>query len=405
LFTLDPGVKESGRISTDALGRFSLKLDNGHTRHLIRAIHQGVACDQVVEAKTASVAINVYDVAQRVDGIAVVADIMRIQAAKGQITVTRDIGVGNTSNPPQVQLNARNLEFYIPDGAHIIANSGAAIIENGPPMKSTPVAEHEKNRYSFIFPLGPGLTRFEVSYQLPYAGSAKLDPKPIYPVEHFMVMLPKAMQFRAASSAGFKAINLPNGPDAAVEVAVNTKELQNLAFNISGEGALPTPRQRGVRSSMAPKRTSASTAPAERSNDRPEGGSGLRIQVADMLQTYRWWILCAFAGIVIVSAICIAWRQKATARAFMRQQNEPFTRRELRDEANYILQEKEVSDAALETVIAPTNSEAMEQIRERLFTIEVERKEGKISQAEFEQAWTALDQMLDSALKREAQNA
>jgi hypothetical protein len=405
VFSLDRGIRKSGRISTDAQGRFTLKRDNAQTRYLVRAIHQGVAYDRVVDAKVASVAINVYDVARHVNGIGVVADIMRIQASNGELTVTRDIGVRNTSNPPRVQLKARNLEFYIPDGARIIENSGVAIIENSPPMRSTPVAEREKNRYSFIFPLGPGLTRFEVSYQLPYAGSAKLDPKPIYPVEHFIVMLPKAMRFKAATSTGFKAINLLNGTDAAVEVAANTRERQNLAFNISGEGTLPPPRQRGVQSSMSPEESPAGVDPATHSNDRPRGGSGPQIKVSDILRAYRWWILCGFAATVIVSAVCVAWRQQAAARAFMRQENGSSPQRAIRDEANYFLQEKGVREVAREPVTAPTNSEPMEQIRERLFNIEIERKNGTISQAEFERAWVALDQMLECALKRETQNA
>jgi hypothetical protein len=405
VFSLDQGIRKSGRISTDAQGRFTLKPDKAQTRYLVRAIHQGVAYDQVVDAKAASVAIKVYDVAQNVNGIGVVADIMRIQASNGELMVTRDIGVRNTSNPPRVQLKARNLEFYIPDGARIIENSGVAIIENSPPMKSTPVAEREKNRYSFIFPLGPGSTRFEVSYQLPYTGSAKLDPKPIYPVEHFMVMLPKAMQFKAATSTGFEAMNLPNGPDAAVELAANTRERQNLAFNISGEGVLPTPRKRGVQSSMPPEESPAGVTPATHSNDRPRRGSGPRIKVGDILQAYRWWILCGLAATVIVSAVCVAWRQQAAARAFMRQKNASSPQRAMRDELNYFLQGKGVREVVRESVTAPTNSEPMEQIRERLFNIEIERKNGTISQTEFERAWVALDQMLDYALKREAQNA
>ena len=41
-------------------------------------------------------------------------------------------------------------------------------------------------------------------------------------------------------------------------------------------------------------------------------------------------------------------------------------------------------------------------VKEELFQIEVERKRGQISQAEFERVKAALDQTLDRALKREA---
>jgi hypothetical protein len=225
VFSLGQGMGESGRTKTDAMGQFSFKLDNAQATHVIRAIHEGVTYNRVAPPGTTSVAVEVYDVARRVGGITVVADIMRIQAAKDEITVTRDFGVRNASNPPLAQMNERNLEFYIPDGARVIENSGTAITETGIPLKSAPVPEGEKNRYSFGFPLRPGVTRFEVTYQLPYNGSANLDPKSIYPLEHFMVMLPKSMQFKgAASSAGFKLIHFPNAPDATVQVASNTTD-------------------------------------------------------------------------------------------------------------------------------------------------------------------------------------
>src|SRR5579863_5605639 len=196
---------------------------------------------------TTSVELEVYDVGKKIDGITVVADIMRVQAAQGQIEVVREFGVQNTSKPPRTQMNERNLEFYIPNGAQIIDESATATTENGNPLKSAPVPEGEKNRYSFIFPLRPGLTRFEVTYELPYSGSANIDPKSIYPLQHFVVMTPKAMRFAAAASAaGFKLINYPNEPDAAVEVASNTTPGQNLAFKLSGEGTLAGQQESGA---------------------------------------------------------------------------------------------------------------------------------------------------------------
>ena len=89
----------------------------------------------------------------------VVADIMRVEVAQGQMQVTREFGVQNASKPPRTQMNERNLEFYVPAGARIIEESASATTENGNPLKSAPVPEGEKNRYSFIFPLRPGLTR------------------------------------------------------------------------------------------------------------------------------------------------------------------------------------------------------------------------------------------------------
>ena len=57
-----------------------------------------------------------------------------------------------------------------------------------------------------------------------------------------------------------------------------------------------------------------------------------------------------------------------------------------------------------QTSARPT-SMLMEGIKEELFQLEVERKQGEISQAEYDKAKAALDQTLERALKREAQKA
>jgi hypothetical protein len=401
VFSLAQGMKESGRTKTAAMGRFSFKLDDVQTPHLIRAIHEGVTYNRMAPPGTTSVAVEVYDVAKRVEGIAVVADIMRIHAAKNQITVTRDFGVRNASNPPRARMNDRNLEFYIPDGAHVIENSGTAITETGIPLKSAPVPEQEKNRYSFGFPLRPGVTRFEVTYQLPYDGSANLDPKSIYPLEHFMVMLPKSMQFKAAtSSARFKLIQFPNVPDAAVQVASNTSHGQDLAFKISGEGTLENGRQSGTEGSGERAENSARGAPAAPSNNRPGGGLGPPIDAPDPLQKYRWQILGGFAALLIIGGVYIARRQQSTNRALrypkVNSSSMPATETGGSD----------VSGEARRVVAIRTRSTGlMEGIREELFQIEMEHKKGQISQTEYQKAKAALDRTLERVLRRQEQGA
>ena len=400
VFKLGQGMEESGRTKTDAKGQFSFKLDDAQAPHLVRAIHQDVTYHRMAPPGTTSVAVEVYDVAKKVDGITVVADIMRIQAAQGQIAVTREFGVQNTSNPPRTQMNEHNLEFYVPDGAHVIDDSATATTENGNPLKSAPVPEGEKNRYSFIFPLRPGLTRFEVTYQLPYSGSANLDPKSLYPLEHFVVMTPKAMQFTAAaSSAGFKSINYPNEPDASVQVASNTTPGQNLAFKISGEGTLETGQESGAQGSSEGEQSSPGGAPGAQSNNRPGGGLGPPIDAPDPLQKYRWWILGGFAAVLVIGGVYVASRQQSAARALKRQKTSmPIA---MQEEDDY-----EPAEVGVRTTAAarPT-SMLMEGIKEELFQLEVERKQGQISQAEYEKAKAALDQTLERALKREAQRA
>src|SRR5579864_2819696 len=234
LLKLGQGMDEAGRTKTDSKGNFTFKLDDAQSPHLVRAIHQGVTYHRMAPPGTTSVEVTVYDVAKKVEGINVVADIMRVQAEQGQLEVIRMFAVQNNSKPPRTQMNDRNFEFRVPDGAQII--EGSAVTENGQPLNSVPVPESDKTRYAWIFPLRPGTTQFQVAYQLPYTGSANVDPKSIYPLQHFVAIMPKTMQFSAAPGANYQPMNDPQQPDANVQVASGAQVGQSLAFKVSGEG-------------------------------------------------------------------------------------------------------------------------------------------------------------------------
>jgi hypothetical protein len=396
LLQLGQGMNEVGRTKTDAKGQFSFKLDDDKSPHLVRAIHQDVTYHRMAPPGTTSVELEVYDVGKKIEGIEVVADIVRLQVEQGQLVVVREFGVQNTSKPPRTQMNDHNLEFYIPDGAEIIPDSATATTENGNPLKSAPVPEGEKDRYSFIFPLRPGLTRFEVAYQLPYTGSANLNPKSVYPLEHFVVMLPKTMQFTAAASTGFKLINYPNEPDAIVQVASNTTPGQNLSFKVTGEGALQAPQEGNAPNSDA----------GDKANNRPGGGLGPPIDAPDPLQKYRWQILGGIAAALIVGGVYVALRQQSAARALVRQKTASTMPAAVHfDEDEYGPAPALATPAVRPTPAARPNSMLLDALKEELFQLEVERRQGQISPAEYEKAKSALDQTLDRALKREAQRA
>jgi hypothetical protein len=410
IFKLGQGMEESGQTKSDAQGKFTFKLDDAQSPHLVRAIHQDVTYHKMAPPGTTSVELDVYDVAKKVDGIKVVADIMRVETAQGQLQIVREFGVQNSSSPPRTQMNERNLEFYIPDGAKVIPDSATATTENGNPLKTAPSPEGEKNKYSFFFPLRPGLTRFEVAYQMPYIGSANVNPKSVYPLDHFVVMAPKSMQFTAAvPSAGFKLIPYPQEPDAAVQVASSTTVGQNLSFKVSGEGTLENAPQESAQGGSGEQSSGPPENGATQSAPRPGGGLGPPIDAPDPLQKFRWWILGGFAAILLLGGVYVASRQQAANRA-LRSQKVGFAKTSALNN-----QKEDQEEDDFEPLAAASNptraagprstSMLMEGIKEELFQLEVERKQGQISQADYESAKAALDQTLDRALKREAQKA
>jgi len=407
LLKLGQGMEEAGRTKADAKGTFSFTVDDAQSPHLVRAIHQGVTYHRMAPPGTTSVEVEVYDVVRKLDDLAVVADIMRVQAEKGELEVVRMFAVQNSSKPPRTQMNEHNLEFYLPEGAQVVGAS--AMTSGGQPVNSAPVPEDDKKtRYSFLFPLRPGLTQFQVAYTLPYTGQANLDPKALYPLQHFVAMLPKAMQFTAAPGTPFQPMNDPNQPDAIVQVASNTTVGQPLAFKVSGEGVLQERGEGGA----------AQGSPGEQSSTqgrdvRPGGGLGPPTDAPDPLQKYRWYILGGFAAVLAAGAVYVASKQQSAARAASRSKLPRSADGVREEDGEYEFAEVPSARVSSPHRVSPSPSSSgagrssilLEALKEELFQLEVDRKQGNISPQEYEKHRAALDQTLERALKREAQKA
>src|SRR5205807_3818272 len=204
LIKLGQGMEEAARTKTDPNGNFTFKLDDSGP-HLVRAIHQGVTYHKMAPPGTTSADLEVFDVSKKLAGISVTADVMRFQAQGNELQGIRLFAVDNKSKPPRTQMNDQNFEFYLPDGAEV--DTAIAMTEGGQPLTTAPVPQKDKNRYAFIFPLRPGETQFQVVFHLAYRGEASIDPKELYGTQHFVVMLPKTMQFASASGATFASMN------------------------------------------------------------------------------------------------------------------------------------------------------------------------------------------------------
>jgi hypothetical protein len=384
LLKLGQGMEEGGRTKSDSQGKFSFKLDDAGSPHLVRVVHQGVTYHRMAPPGTDSVNVDIYDVARKVEGVSVTADVMRFQAQQNELQGIRLFAVTNDSKPPRTQMNDQSFEFYLPDGATV--EQGMAMTAGGQPINSSPVPQKEKNRYAFIFPLRPGLTQFQVVYHMTYNGSLSVDPKPLYPSEHFVVLLPKTMQFDAGSAEGFQSMPDPTQADATVQVASNTRVGQPLAFKISGTGVLQEQAQdSGGAQQPAGQVGGGQVSGPPAPTNRPGGGLGAPIEGADPLAQYRWYILPAFAAILAIGAYFIATRAKS------------------RSVPDFVASDIEVPPAPAASRPAPAGRSGMllEALKEELFQLEIDHKQGAVSQQEYEKAKAALDQTLDRALKRE----
>ena len=322
------------------------------------------------------------------------ADVLRFQADSGTLQGVRLFVVSNTSSPAKTQMNDHNFEFYLPPGAKI--GQVQARAPNGQPIAADATPQADKNRYAIAFPLRPGETQFQVEYTLPYSGQINIDPKPLYAAEHLVIVLPKSMHFKAATGSSFQSMQDPNQADTMVEVAQQVKPGQSLGFSLQGNGTInESPGQ--VASGAAQQQEQQ-----QGRDNRPGGGLGAPIDAPDALQKYRWPILFGFAVLLAIGGWVVTKRQTGTSVAATSAAKGGAV------SSDYGAALRPTSPATTKPTAAPAanppmakSSALLEALKEEIFQLEVERKQGKITPAEYEKAKAALDQTLERALKRQ----
>jgi hypothetical protein len=288
------GMQVATQTTSDAQGHYSLVSPDAGM-HLIRVSHQKAAYFQPAPPGAHAVDIDVYDVSPNVKGIGTEADVVSMQTApSGELQVTEDFFVKNSSEPALTQLSDHAYEFFLPPHASI--QGTAAMGPGGMPVESTPVPLAGAGHYAFVFPVRPGESRFQVSYTLPYANKA-LDwtQRESLPTENLVVLLPKTMQFRPD---GTDWQPVPANPDAQTFVRKGLAPGQPVQFSIAGAGQLPREAQAsgGNNSGVA---TSGSMA----ADTRPGGGLGPPVDTPDPLNKYKGWLLGGLALLLLAGAI------------------------------------------------------------------------------------------------------
>ena len=385
LLTLANGMSESGSTKTDAQGHYSMPMANSGGPHLVRATYEGANYFTMVPPGMSQGNISIYDGAKKLDGIAGTVDVMKLQSDGNTLQVTELWAVNNTSNPPRSLTADNSFEIVLPDGAQI--DEGSAQGPNGQPIQSSPIPLKAKNHYAFNFALKPGETRFQVTYHLPYSGSASISPALLMPYEHFVVMVPSSMKLDLKNPAQFQP--MADQPGSTVQVARAAQPGQDVSFKVSGTGAITDNSQQpqGDQGAMG----------AQQGDSRPGGGLGPPIDAPDALATYRWPLLAVL--LVVLFGVAYLALSRTSGRAPVTAEGVSVA---IPDEPARSISPAIPATAPTDVAAAPAKSgnALLDAMKEELFQLEIERQQGQISTQEYETQKVALDQTLKRALAR-----
>jgi hypothetical protein len=266
-------------------------------------------------------------------------------------------------------MNDANFEFYLPEGAEI--DEASAQTAGGQSINIQPTPEKEKGRYAFAFPLRPGQTQFQVTYHLPYTGKMTVDPHLIYPLQHFVAILPKSITFTPAQAGIYQGHQPPDQTDGVAQIASNPGPGQKLTFQISGTGEF-----------QSQQNASNGESGSVGQDNRPGGGLGAPIEAPDPLDKYRGFILAGLGAALVAGAVYVVNRNRQSNGARAAFSHAPI----------------QAPDAP--TSAAGTPNALLAALKDELFQLELEHKQGQISDQEYTKTKAALDETLARAIKR-----
>jgi len=387
LVDVQAAMGEVAHATTDANGRYSL-VEPGNSPYLVRVTHQGAGYFIAAPQGAAPADITVYDVAPKVQGVFIEADVLELETENGQLKVTERYFVHNTSSPPTTQWSSKSFEVVLPPEAVVDGVGGQR--PNGLPTSIKMDPNGPKGHYAFNLPIQPDDgdkdTLFQLSYHLPYSGSRyTFHAQVSLPADNLAVLLPKSITFTPASGADFKSVQ----PDPNVQTFVlkNAAPGKQVDFTVAGNGSMPR-EQQGTPGSQQPAGMggqdaagSGSDASAAASGGQPGGGIGTPINTPDPLSKYKWWILGGLA-ILLTAAAAFLLRKPAGA---------PAGGGSIPD-----------SGAAYPSFGSPAakNTQLLNALKEELFALESEKINGTIAPEEYAKAKDALETVLKRALNR-----
>lgn len=233
------GMQQAATASTDASGRFAFApggLDSS-AFYLVETRFDGVAYHAPVQfdsSGSVNVSLTVYETTRSMPvRVQTLRAVVRAQGAKAQ--VWEELDLLNASDPPRAYASPNGtFGFRLTPGA-----SEPSVVVRGlmnMPLPQTPERGKFPGEYSIRYPLKPGLTRVELSYEVDYSASRlELRDRISFPIDEAEVyVFPASL---AVESSVFEAA----GADAAHNVqkleARNLRGDAPLEVRVSGEAA------------------------------------------------------------------------------------------------------------------------------------------------------------------------
>lgn len=227
------GMESLESVKSDAQGKFTLTTTPaGGGPHLIQAAFEGVTYNRMMPpgSPTTGVEVEVFNAAKVPTGIQVKQHFYILEPLNGKLNVAENLVFENTGKMAYVDPAGGSMKFFLPPEA----NGKVRVMCEGPrsmPIERAASLSKQANVYQVDFPIKPGETRFQMSYEMP------LGTPPVWAVN----ILHKEGETRLAAPSGvtLKGEGIRElGREPRTQAAIYETTTPNIKVEVEGTGSL-----------------------------------------------------------------------------------------------------------------------------------------------------------------------
>jgi hypothetical protein len=294
---------ELARTTTNDSGFFRFERGTGPNSQplaVVKVVYEGVEYFQTITSGH-DVNVPVYEASRQVAGIIGYLSILQFQVKRELLQVTELHALNNSSNPPLTQVNPDSLVLSTPDGAQL--TQAIVADPDGGTLKVPIVPAQEHGKYKIDFPLKPGITKYAITYEVPYHDELIFRRQSQYATKRIGIIVPASMHFRSLGTNTFHSVKDRPGTQELVLDGLSANE--KYSFELSGEGELaqslqPSSPAESSRANLISQVEALASAPWPVSPTQPNGAPSAPPHTISLTQVVVLGAgICAFAGIFI----------------------------------------------------------------------------------------------------------
>jgi len=365
LLSLEGDMQTVANTKTDAQGHFSLSYTpTGQMPLLVRAIYQGANYHAALPPGKTSADVQIYEATANSSTVTFPSHLVAFQPSGNVLEVGEEYVVQNQSKPPVTYFKTDgNFDFQIPAGA-----ANVQVSAQGPehmPITLGTIARG-KDRYSVAYAFRPGESAVRVSYEIPYAtNQATIHLAPLYSSQNLALLAPPTMTLGAS---GFQ----PAGNEEGMAVYSRDDVPAGTGIDVSVSGTAPPP-----------------TDASQQGQADGAGGTGHEngapvTMVAPRLDTLKWVLLGGFGTLFLLGAAYLMRKPMPAALSAVEAAPPPRSPSVAQAPAPAVSSAvRAVTPAAEMNSVDREVGASLDELKDRLFRLELRHQAGTISDAEY----------------------